>query len=418
MIELRLAPATTKSDRIFYWHSNEYRCSFRTDVDAYLKRLGPPTPLAVDLVRLGTLVYLVDRTQKRPPKGWARNFALTVPCSDAGRWNAAATRVDDMLFFLTGDTWHTTFVEQAAQPPKAGIRLADADVLLYSGGADGQAGAALANDRPWLVALWDHGGTKGRQREAKRALTTLRPGSWPWTSVRLARRPDLPVTGTVFGTEPSSRSRSLVYMAFGIAAASLRGKRLVIAENGFLSVNAPLLPERRGALSTRTTHPAFVSQLRAVLAAVGIDVQLHLPFSGLTKGDVFALVAKRYDRGRASRLLSATHSCAKPNRREVGVDPMMHCGVCYACLVRRGGFLAARVDDLTPYRDGDLEGAERVKWLRQHGNDVAAVRAALTRGVSETELLASGLPADVDFDATFEMVQRGMRELALAAALV
>ena len=418
MIELRLAPASTKSDRVFYWHGDESRCSFRTDVDAYLKRLGPPSPLVVDLVRLGTLVYLADRTRPRPPKGWARDLALTVPCSDPERWNAVAPLVDDMLFFLTADTWHTNFVQQPARPLATGTTLTDTDVLLYSGGADGQAGAALAADPPWLVALWDHAGVKGLQREARRALTTLRPGPWPWTSVRLARRKDLPATATVFSKEPSSRSRSLVYIAFGIAAASLRGKRLVIAENGFLSVNAPLLPERRGALSTRTTHPAFVSQLRAVLAAVGIDVELHLPFLGLTKGEIFAQVATRYDRGRASRLLSATHSCAKPNRREIGVDPMMHCGVCYACLVRRGAFLASRVDDLTPYRDGDLTGTDRATWLKRHGDDLAAVRTALTRGVSETELLASGLPADVDFDAAYEMVQRGMRELALAVAQV
>ena len=418
MIELRLAPASTKSDRLFYWHGHESRCSFRTDVDAYLRRFGPPSPLAVDLVRLGTLVYLADRTRPRSLKGWARDLALTVPVSDPERWNAAATRVDDTLFFLTGDTWQTTFVRQPAQPPKAGDTISDAGVLLYSGGADGQAGAALADDEPWLVALWDHGGVKGRQRQARRALKTLRPAPWTWTSVHLARRSDLPATGTVFLKEPSSRSRSLVYIAFGIAAASRRGTRLVIAENGFLSVNAPLLPERRGALSTRTTHPAFVSQLRGLLAAVGIDVELVLPFAGVTKGELFARVAKRYDRSRASRLLSATHSCAKPNRRETGVDPMMHCGVCYACLVRRGAFLASRVDDLTPYRDGDLTGADRVNWLKRHGKDLDAVRVALARGISETELLASGLPADVDVDAAYELVQRGMRELALAVAKV
>src|SRR5207248_1256087 len=83
---------------------------------------------------------------------------------------ASASRVDDTLFFLTGDTWHATFVQQPAQPPKAGATVDDASVLLYSGGADGQAGAALADDDPWLVALWDHGGVKGLQRDARRAV--------------------------------------------------------------------------------------------------------------------------------------------------------------------------------------------------------------------------------------------------------
>ena len=415
MIELRLGPASTKSDRIFYWHGDASRCSFRTDVDAYLRRLGPPAAEAVDLVRLGTLVYLADRTRPRP-RGWARDLALMVPVSAPDRWNAAATLVNDMLFFLTGDTWATTFVAQPTQPTKAADPVSDASVMLYSGGADGQAGAALAKDEPWLIALWDIGPVKGIQSDARRALQTLRPSSWPWSSVHLARRSDLPSMGTVYLKESTSRSRSLVYIAFGIAAALRRGKKLVIAENGFLSLNAPLLPERRGALSTRTTHPAFIGQLRALLAEVGIEVELQLPFAGLTKGELFALAAKRYDRERMSRVLSATHSCAKPNRREEGVRPMMHCGVCYACLVRRGAFLASRVDDRTPYRVSDLKGSERTKWLAQHGDDLAAVRTALTRGIPPTELLASGLPADVDFDAAYGLVGRGMRELGLAVA--
>ena len=70
----------------------------------------------------------------------------------------------------------------------------------------------------------------------------------------------------------------------------LRGKRLVIPENGFMSLNPPLLPERRGALSTRTTHPSFLAQLREVLDVVGIDVELDVPFAALTKGETFRLV--------------------------------------------------------------------------------------------------------------------------------
>lgn len=415
MIELRLSPASTKSDRTFYWHSDSSRCSFRTNVDAYLRRLGPPPAETVDLVRLGTLVYLADRTRPRP-RGWARDLALTVPVSAPDRWNAAATVVNDMLFFLTSDTWDTTFVPQPAQPPKPADAFSDASVMLYSGGADGQAGAALAEDQPWLIALWDIGPVKGIQADARRALRTLRPGSWPWTSVHLARRTALPAMGTVYEKEPTSRSRSLVYIAFGIAAAMLRSRKLVIAENGFLSLNAPLLPERRGALSTRTTHPAFMSQLRALLAAVGIDVELQLPYAALTKGELFSAVADRHDRERASRVLSATHSCAKPNRIESGVPPMLHCGVCYACLVRRGAFLAAGIEDRTRYRVDDLKGSTRAAWLGQHGKDLVAVRTALKRGISPTELLASGLPADVDFDGAYDLVGRGMRELGLAVA--
>lgn len=416
MIELRIGAARTVSDRIFYWTTDESRCSFYTDVDPHLSRIGPPDPVVVDLVRLATLVYLADRTRPRPTFGWRRELSLGLPVSDRERWDAAAGAIADMLDFLSSDSWSVTFSALDTRRHRSAPQQGTEDVVLYSGGADGQAGAALApqGSSPLLVALWDHGGVKGIQSAAYAALTSARGSPLPSWSVHLSRRSELAATRTVFDHEPSSRTRSLLYIAFGIAAASLRGKRLVIPENGFMSLNPPLLPERRGALSTRTTHPSFIAQLRGVITAVGVDVELVVPFAGSTKGEVFRLVADRYDAARASHLLSATHSCARPNRREVGVPPMMHCGVCHACLVRRGAFLASNIEDRTLYRERAVTGAQRTTWVRSHGDDLRAVRFGLRRGIGMAEVLALGLPAEYDVDAAAGLIRRGLAELELA----
>lgn len=420
MIELRLGAARTRSDRIFSWSTDESRCSFRTNIDPHLRALGPPDPIVGDLVRLATLVYLADRTRPRPTFGWGRSLQLALPVSDPARWTAIVGQLTDMLAFLSGDDWAIDFRELASKQASHGKEIHDVDVLLFSGGADAQAGAALHSvSRPQLlVSVWEQGGVKGVQRDALQAIRTVcgaAPDVW---SIHLSRRERLEATGANFEHEPSSRTRSFAYIAYGVAAASLRGRRLVIAENGFMSLNPPLLPERRGSLSTRTTHPAFIAQMRDVMAALGIEVQLALPFTALTKGEAFGVVRDRYGAASASRLLSATHSCAKPNRRETGVPPMTHCGVCYACLVRRGAFLASGVEDGTRYRESEISGADRDPWLRSHGADLRAVRAGIRRGIGESEVVALALPPDADVDAAYDLVTRGLRELELAVAAV
>jgi hypothetical protein len=67
--------------------------------------------------------------------------------------------------------------------------------------------------------------------------------------------------GTVFRDETSTRTRSFLFLAFGLAIASIEGSSLWIPENGFASLNLPLTADQRGSLSTRTTHPLFLEQL-------------------------------------------------------------------------------------------------------------------------------------------------------------
>src|SRR5690606_4084156 len=99
-------------------------------------------------------------------------------------------------------------------------------------------------------------------------------------------------------SERSQRARSLIFLAYGVLlATSLKryemGKSvpLYICENGFISINPPLALDRLGSLSTRTTHPVFLSLIQKLLDEAGLKVKLHNPYQFLTKGEMLVQCA-------------------------------------------------------------------------------------------------------------------------------
>ena len=216
-----------------------------------------------------------------------------------------------------------------------------------------------------------------------------------------------------FGNEPTRRSRSLLFLALGTAIAGASGKPLWIAENGFTSLNPPLVPESAGALSTRTTHPAFLKGVVEVLADLGVQLDLKNRFNDQTKGEMFAEVKETLGADRAAAVLGATHSCGKPPQGVKRIPPEMHCGVCYGCLVRRSAFLAAELTDSTPYADQEIAQSRRKEYLSP--KRLATYRALQYRlevGFDEEDVLDLGLPDDADLDGALDLIRRGLAELA------
>jgi hypothetical protein len=187
-----------------------------------------------------------------------------------------------------------------------------------------------------------------------------------------------------------------------------------MAENGFTSLNAPLSGERRGALSTRTTHPAILDGFAEVLTRLGLHVDLKNPFETMTKGEVFGRVRTAIGRERASVLLSATNSCAKPQRLK-GFAPDAHCGVCIGCLVRRAAFLASEIEDRTLYVEVALRGeTRRSQWLTAKRRETyEALRYRLVRHYNIDDVLDLGLPERVDLDGALALMNRGLTELEM-----
>jgi hypothetical protein len=402
----------------FLWRPVGKASSLRTTIGPRLEQLGPVPDPHVDFVRLAALVYLVDRTAPRTQRGFERDLELIVPVSDPDRWNAEAGEIASLLRLLSSDTWSLEFT-RARPPRRREVAAAHGShlVLLFSGGADSLAGALVAHAEgrsPLLTSHWDFSITGGVQNRLVDALEDLW-GARPETrKVRLGRRATQIGSGERFRTEGSSRSRSLLFLALGLAVAAVNDADLWMAENGFVSLNVPLTGERRAAFTTRTTHPGFLRDLAATLRRLGLRVELSNPFEQLTKGEVYGRVIEAIGVADAARLLGSSHSCAKPDRGP-GFPAETHCGACFGCLVRRSAFLAASLPDPTTYIEQELRGdpGRDSRMGRTWRTTYESVRARAQRGVSIAEILALGLPDEYDFDEALRVGNAGVSELDL-----
>lgn len=341
-----------------------------------------------------------------------------MPVADPDGWGDQAGALAGLLRTLTSDSWSLTFTE--ARPPR---RRPPADphssdlVLLFSGGADSLSGALVAHAEgrtPLLTSHWDFTITGGIQNRLIDQLTSFWNDAPPKQKVRLGRRTTQIGSGVPLRKEGSSRSRSLLFLALGLAVASVNDADLWMAENGFASLNVPLTGERRAAFSTRTTHPGFLRDLTGVLRALGLRVALSNPFEQLSKGEVYRRVSDAIGAADAAQLLGASHSCAKPDRGP-GFAADTHCGACFGCLVRRSAFLAAELPDATVYIEEKLRGqpGRDARLGRGWRATYESVRARATRGVSMADVLTLGLPDDYDFDEALRVARTGLAELDL-----
>ncbi len=193
--------------------------------------------------------------------------------------------------------------------------------MFLSGGADSLIGALLS--RSQLTSdeghiLVSHVGAKNLapiQREVVAAIEQLFPGPEQVHIPVGLRRRSRQIDGKPFANEASSRSRSLLFLSLGLATASINEIPLWIPENGFASLNPPLAPDRRGSLSTRTTHPAFLENLSTLLAGAGAHGIIQNPFAHLTKAEMFAEAVRLVGASAAASFLAATHSCGMTGQR-------------------------------------------------------------------------------------------------------
>ena len=412
--DLRRLPTTD-----FVWRPPPEKSSFRTDIGPRLSECGTTPRRNVEFLRLAVLAFLADRTTPRPDGSWTRHLELQVPVWDSDSWEAVAPDLEQLLGFLTYDRWSIVFVPSrtpkggSVQPAPQGPAAA-----LFSGGADSLAGALLGADRlgepPILISHHDWSITRGYQKNLISELGKMWGQEPPTFSARVGRSERQIGSGSEFGKETTSRARSLLFIALGLAAAGAAGVPLRIPENGFASLNPPMGGERIGALSTRTTHPWYLSELSRILESVGAHCQIENPHADRTKGEIFKEVAALLGTREASRLLSASHSCARGNMRFAGAPGVSHCGVCFGCLVRRAAFRHSGAADLTAYLIEDFNtriGAYNGWYSENRRRDLQAARYAAARGIDPSEVTLN-LPANADAQAAIGVARRGLDELA------
>ena len=294
--------------------------------------------------------------------------------------------------------------------------LAPADLsLLFSGGADSTCGAPLVRSRkahrPLLASHFDWRNISGQQSEALAALESAlgtRPANLKW---RFARHDTQSDRASSSRTRPRDAPARCSSSRSALRSARRPGNELWIAENGFTSLNPPLWPESLGALSTRTTHPAFVSWPRRDTPNVGSTSRFATASPTRPKAEMFGLVRDSLGTTRAGEPLSATHSCGKP-QRDSAYAPDAPCGVCLGCLVRRG---ASSPQDCKTTRStwNVLPARRRRAWLSpKRRSTYQALQDRLEAGFSEDDVLDIGLPDDADLDAALRLLQVGLAELA------
>jgi hypothetical protein len=357
-----------------------------------------PSLRAWDFLSIALSVFAADRFVLRSDAadGWTRVIDMTVELAEPHAWSPHARALAETLTFLTGDLWSLSFIEGGIGPPEVKPSASDRDcVCLFSGGLDSLIGALdlLSSGKAPLLASQ----ASPKEGPVQDALAEAIGLSGHRFVGRVSERCRPPY-------EPSSRARSLLFFAYGVLAASAlphasRPVTVFVPENGLIAINPPLTYRRVGSLSTRTTHPYFISSIQKVLDAVKIEATLVNPYEAKTKGEMF----RECNNAVLKKVAHLSYSCGKGKRLN------MQCGRCVPCLIRRAAMHRAGMKDKSPYYAPNL--------ASEVGNDdVMAVRlatAALKSRDVERWALASGpLPyGDGERDKYVDVVRRGLTEL-------
>jgi hypothetical protein len=396
------------------WAAQGGTATVRASLDPWLNGLGTGTvsPQAIDLVRIALAALIADRRTPRPTT-WGREIRLRVHAVEPPRWTDAVSSVTELLQFLSGDVWDLEIVSDISSRPDRQESADDGatykSTALFSGGLDSFCGALISRSNDESESYISHRDNPTVAASQNRATDWLRANvddAFSPHAVTLAQAQQ-----TIEGT---SRTRSFLFLALGIASAEARGATtLVVPENGFTSLNPPLRADRTGPLSTRSTHPYSFALLNLIREQAGLGVEVQNPYSWLTKGELVAKAATT--NAAASAGMATTLSCAKlDGRLYKGGNQNWNCGLCVACIVRRAAISAAGLTDETPYVATRVRKATLQKLIERRRSDIQAVRRALAEGTDEDILISSAeFPLDFDIDEALGLWQRALKEIAL-----
>ncbi|MDO8653486.1 MAG: Qat anti-phage system QueC-like protein QatC [Undibacterium sp.] len=330
--------------------------------------------------------------------GWTRKIELSVTLNEPAKWLSHTESIQGMLRILTGDFWIMKFLPGGPIPPQGTRELCDRDcVSLLSGGLDSLIGGIdlhSQNRAPIFVSQLAHEDS-ARQRTY---ATELGGGEWhqQWSHKIGFNGPH----------EPSTRARSMAFYGFAVLASSLIQSTEVdifVPENGFISLNPPLLPGRMASLSTRTTHPLFMSMLQNLLTAIGINVRLQMPYRFKTKGE---MLKECGNQTLLSKYASDSTSCGRFRTYN-----RTHCGRCVPCMIRKAAFMHwDAAADTTTYKFKSLTNA-----AKSAADDPMAAACAVL--ASQSKGIDSFLGATLSFADSQErskyrdVAERGLVEL-------
>ncbi|MCX7599205.1 MAG: hypothetical protein N2512_10140 [Armatimonadetes bacterium] len=328
------------------WRSPSRNVNF--DTRPLWQQTGPPSPEVADLLDLAAAVYLADLAVLRGRnERFVRDLELHVPVRRLDLWRSLADDLVRLVWHLTGDnlSLHLWPRPPGERPPKvAGPSNPPGRdcVCLLSGGLDSLAGAVMllrTGRRPFFVS--HRSGNPTVLRTQKQVVTALRRLQPDLSHIFVVLAPRVAASALPFPPpdqrEPSRRSRSLLFMTLGVAAAAALGvTEVYLPENGVLTVALPLTPSRIGGLSTRSTHPTVINLFNHICRTAGLNTYVLNPFVYRTKTELIADLLRPVLRPEE---ILGTVSCWMTGRRH------RQCGGCIPCLLRRVSLLAAGLPD-------------------------------------------------------------------------
>lgn len=374
-------------------------------------------PQSEDLLYLALAVYTADLRvpRYRAEDRWSRNFVLYLPVLEQELWEANREHAERTLGYLTGDTWELRFrLREEVESPIEEVEEVPTieKVCLFSGGLDSGIGAIdLLNEGLQVGLVGHHGAGATNSFQVDVLAVVNRAYGEQLTEFMFHAQPP---KHKIKEGEPSMRSRSFLFFAMGVAVASTvgPGTPLVVAENGFISLNVPLTPARSGSASTRTTHPHYVNLFRELLRRLSLDVPFNLPYRFSTKGEMLSACKNQQ---LLTDMTPLTMSCSHAEAgRFQGFSPGNHCGYCVPCIIRRAAITFAGTPDAAYNID--------VRTAAPHhqtdgGRDLRAFQIAIARDENLSldqavfRILGQGPLPSADITDYAQMYLRGLSEV-------
>lgn len=339
----------------------QYRYTFWDDNKRKLYQCGLFENSAIDLLYISLMVYYADRkiSRKNTDDAWTRVFKIYIPVLEIDKWNENKELLETMLSFLSGDKWSFYFrkreLNQKEKRVFKGIgrqkrKQTPNAICMLSGGLDSFIGSidALTKDKDiWFVGYY--GGGKGVIKYQKNVIEKL-INHFQLSTNHFFNFFASPIQGI----EDTTRTRSFMFFAHAIILGSSFNTdiKLIVPENGLISLNIPLTNTRLGSCSTRTTHPYYMGLLQQLLNNLNIKVFLHNPYQFRTKGQ---MIEECMDLDFLRINISETMSCSHPDvGRYIHDKNPTHCGNCLPCVIRRAAIEHALQVDSSNYKDKDF----------------------------------------------------------------
>jgi 7-cyano-7-deazaguanine synthase in queuosine biosynthesis len=427
-MKIKVAPpiydSSTKIVTIKLKSEDEANATIKIGFQQLISFANKVPSVVVDFFILSACAYGIDRFVERKSNsvdGWSRELTVELPVSDVDKWVVVKGELESLFSFLTGDYWNINFYKTKFEYPL--IELPKrfegpfSQVNLFSGGLDSLIGAidfleAKPNEKLLLTSHYDPElSARPEQRNLLEKLEMKYKGQFVHIS-----SVDVTLSNSTKNKETTFRSRSILFIGIALLVAQTKSVPIIVPENGSVSLNYPLSSSRRGACSTRTTHPTFIAELRKLWNKVSIITNISNPYEFSTKGEIVTN-CKNIDF--LKDIVSISNSCGKKGHRVNWENKSAtHCGICMPCTYRRAALLLT--NDTTTYGNTinkKYAGRKGIVpfLLTKQGQDIGAclefLKTELTRDDIKEELLVAGVTDLSKINNYVDVVLRTREEL-------